>query len=163
MTTGKQAYVESAREIKSKLLAILDGMDYCLDWKQDSDEWSARETIYHILESPPGGIHTLIKGIFAGDVQEYDMWSDMTNVTPERATYDLPQITADIDSCFDGIVDVLSSSSDEALEATTVVLHQKSRGFDEERPVKTILERSLDGHMRDHLVQLKAVRDALGI
>ena len=163
MTTGKQAHLESARRTKSKLLAALDGMGYCLDWKQDPAEWSPREIVYHILDTPPGGIHSLVKGILSGEVREYDLWSDLTNVTPERSGYDMAQITADIESFFQGLDDALSGYSDEDLETKTVMMHQKTRGVDENRTLKAILERTLDGHMLDHLVQLRGLREALGI
>ena len=163
MTTGKQAYLESAQSIKTELLAVLDGMDYCLDWKQDPDEWSPREVVYHILETPPGGVHSLVKGILSGEVRDYDLWSDLTNMNPERAEFDLTQITADIESFFQGLVEALSGASDEDLEAKKVMMHQKSRGFDEERTLKTILERTLEGHFPEHLTQLRALREALAI
>ena len=163
MTTGKQAHLESVQRIKSELLEALEGMDYCLDWKQDPDEWSARETVYHILDTPPGGVSSLVQGILSGEVREYDLWSDLTNVTPERSGYDMAQITADIESLFQGLDDALSGSTDEELETKTVLMHQKSRGVDEERTVKAILERTLEVHMSDHLVQLRALRDALGL
>ena len=163
MTTGKQIHLESARRIKSELLAALEGMDYCLDWKQEPTEWSAREMVYHILDTPPGGVHSLVKGILSGEVQEYDLWSDLTNVTPERSGYDMAQITADIESFFQGLEDALSGSSDKDLETKTVMMHQKSREIDEERTLKSILERTFDGHMRDHLAQLRSLREDLGL
>ena len=163
MTTGKQIHLESARRIKSELLAALEGMDYCLDWKQESAEWSAREMVYHILDTPPGGVHSLVKGILSGEVQEYDLWSDLTNVTLERSGYDMAQITADIESFFQGLEDALSGSSDKDLETMTVMMHQKSREIDEERTLKSILERTLDGHMPDHLAQLRSLREDLGL
>ena len=163
MTTGKQAHLESARGVKAELMTLLEGMDYCLDWKQDSAEWSPRELVYHVLDTPPGGLPSLVKGILSGEVREYDLWSDLTNVTPERAGYDMIQVTADIESFFQGLDGALSGASDEDLETKTVMLHQKSRGFDEARTLTAILQRTLDGHMRDHLTQLRELRDALGL
>ena len=163
MTTGKQAHQESARRIKSELLTALKGMDYCLDWKQDPAEWSAREMVYHILDTPPGGVHSLVKGILSGEIPEYDLWSDLTNVTPERSGYDMDQIAADIESLFQGLDDTLAGSSDEDLGTKSAMMHQKSREVDEERTVDAILQRTLGGHMPDHLEQLRALRDALGI
>ena len=57
MVTGKQAHIESVRNIQSELLAVLEGMDYCLDWKPDSEDWSARELVYHVLDTPPCSAH----------------------------------------------------------------------------------------------------------
>lgn len=163
MTTGKQTHLEAAQRIKRELLAALEGMDYCLDWKQDPAEWSAREMVYHILDTPAGGLHSLVKGILSGQVREYDLWSDLTNVTPERSEYDMDQVTADIESFFQGLDDALSGSSDEDLETKTVMMHQKTRGVDEDRTLNAILERTLGRHMMEHLVQLRELREALGI
>ena len=154
--------MESARSAKIDFLAALDGMDYCLDWKPDPAEWSVRDLVYHILDTPPGGVHSLVKGILTGEVREYDLWSDLTNMTPERSGYDMAQITADIDSFFQGLDEALSGASDEDLETKTVMMHQKTRGVDEERTLKTILERTLDGHIQDHLAQLRGLRESLG-
>ncbi len=163
MTTVKQAELELARSTKIDFSALLEGMDYCLDWKPDPAEWSAREVVYHVLDTPPGGVHSLVKGILSGEVREYDLWSDLTNMTPERAGYDMAQITADIESFFQGLDEALSGASDEDLETKTVMMHQKTRGVDEERTLKTILERTLDGHIQDHLAQLRGLRESLGL
>lgn len=163
MTTGKQAHLESAQEIKAELLTLLDGLDYCLDWKQDPAEWSAREMVYHVLDTPPGGVHALVKGVLSGQVSEYELWSDLTNVTPERAEYDMAQVTADIDAFFQGLDLALAGASDEDLETKTVMMHQRTRGVDEERTVAAILERTLSVHIREHLTQLRELRDALGL
>ena len=163
MATGKQEHLDTVRSIKNELLTVLEGMDYCLDWKQDPSEWSPRELVYHILETPPGGVQNLVKGILSGEIEEYELWSDLTNVTPERADYDLTRINADIEDYFKGLDDSLSGMSDEDLETKKVMMHQRSRGIDEERTLNTLLERTLNGHIRDHLAQLKELREALAI
>ena len=66
MATGTQAHIESVRNTKSELLAVLVGMDYCLDWKQYTEDWSAREVVYHGLDPPPGGCDGLGKAMIAG-------------------------------------------------------------------------------------------------
>ena len=163
MVTGKQANIESVRNIKSELLAVLEGMDYCLDWKQDSEEWSARELVYHVLDTPPGGAHGLIKGIISGEISEYELWSDLTNVTPERAAYDLDRLNADIETFFQSLEDSLSGISDADLETKKVLMHQRTREVDEERTLDAVLERTLNVHIKDHLAQLQELRDALAI
>ena len=163
MATGKQEQLESIRSIKSDLLAALSGMDYCLDWKQDPSEWSARELVYHVLDTPPGGAHGLVKGIITGEIKEYEIWSDRTNMTPERAEYDLDQVNADIESFFQSLDDSISGVSDEDLDAKKVMMHQRTRNVDEERTLNAILDRTLNGHMRDHLAQLQVLRETLAI
>ena len=70
MANGKQAHLDSAQSIKNEFLAILEGMDYCLDWKQDDSEWSVRELVYHMLDTPPGGAQNLVRQIITGEIQE---------------------------------------------------------------------------------------------
>ena len=163
MATGKQAHIESVRNIKIELLAALAGMDYCLDWKQEPEEWSARELVYHVLDTPPGGAHGLVKGIISGETSEYELWSDLTNMTPERAAYDLDQVNADIETFFLSLEDSLSGISDADLETKKVLMHQRTSKVDEERTIDAILERTLNVHIKEHLAQLQELRDALAI
>ena len=53
--------------------------------------------------------------------------------------------------------------SEEDLHEKKVMMHQKTRNVDEERSINAILERTLNGHIREHLVQLQALREALAI
>ena len=163
MAAGKQAHIESVRNIKRELLAALAGMDYCLDWKQEPEEWSARELVYHVLDTPPGGAHRLVKGIISGETSEYELWSDLTNMTSERAAYDLDQVNADIETFFQSLEDSLSGISDADLETKKVLMHQRTSKVDEERTIDAILERTLNVHIKEHLAQLQELRDALAI
>jgi len=163
LATGKQAHLDMIQSVKSEFLAVLIGMDYCLDWKQDDSEWSARELVYHLLDTPPGGAQNLVKGVISGEVKEYEIWSDLTNVTPERSAYDIEQVNSDIEDFFDSLNNSVLGLSDADLDDKKVMMHQKTREVDEERSVSAILKRTLSGHIRDHLVQLQALRDALAI
>ncbi|SUZ88048.1 uncharacterized protein METZ01_LOCUS40902 [marine metagenome] len=163
MATAKLEQLESIQSVKSDLLAALVGMDYCLDWKQDPSEWSARELVYHVLDTPPGGAHNLVNGIITGDIKEYEIWSDRTNMTPERAGYDIDQVNSDIEAFFTSLDNSISGVSDEDLNGKTVIMHQRTRSVDEERTLTAILDRTLNGHMRDHLAQLQVLREALAI
>ena len=138
-------------------------MDYCLDWKQDESEWSARELVYHILDTPRGGAQNLVTGIVSGNVQEYEIWSDLTNMTSERAAHDIDQINSDIELFFGSLSESISELSDEDLKEKKALMHQRTRKVDEERSLDAILQRTLNGHVREHLIQLKAIREALAI
>ena len=138
-------------------------MAYCLDWKQDESEWSARELVYHMLDSPPGGAQNLVKGIISGDVQEYEIWSDLTNITPERAAFDIGQVNADITTFFGSLSNSISGLTDGDLEQKKATMYQRTRGSEEERTLNAILERTLNGHIKEHLVQLRTIREALAI
>ena len=68
--------------IHQRLTGLLDGMDYCLDWKPDAAAWSVRELVYHLLDTPAGGWPTVIAGTLSGELSEYEIQSDLTNLTP---------------------------------------------------------------------------------
>ncbi len=163
MTSRRDAHLEKVLEAQSELLDLLEGMDYCLDWRPDPSAWSARQVVYHLLDTPPGGIHMVISGILCGEVKEYEIWADRDNVTPERLVYDLGQIREDIDSFFQAMGYALDMATDEDLDGKSALGHMRSRETDEERTVQELLDRVVEGHWRPHLGQIRELRDALGM
>ena len=87
----------------------------------------------------------------------------MTNITPERAVYDIGQVNADIVAFFACLENSISGLTYADLEEKKVMMHQRTREIDEERTLNAILERTLNGHIKDHLAQLRAIREALAI
>ena len=98
--TTIQSQQENVDSLRSSLLELLDGMNYCLDWKPDESAWSAREIVYHLLDTPPGGAPPVVQGIVSGEISEYEIWSDRTNITEARATLDMEEVEADISAFF---------------------------------------------------------------
>ncbi len=163
MTSGKDAYIAKTRDLESELLDILDGMDYCLDWKPEPSAWSARQLVYHLLDTPPGGIPQVLKGVLSGELREYEIWADRDNMTPERMVYDLGQMRDDLGGYFGAMREALSTASDGDLDAKSALAHLRSRDVDAERTVRELLDRVLDGHWREHLDQMRQLRDDLGM
>ena len=80
MTTLRDGLLEDAHSIRAELDWLLAGMEYCLDWKPDQGAWSAREVVYHIVDTPEGGIHT-------SHIHPHSVISGTTYVTmPEGAS-----------------------------------------------------------------------------
>ena len=144
-----------------RLAGLLDGMDYCLDWKPDAAAWSVRELVYHLLDTPAGGWPPVIRGTLAGRLTEYEIQSDLTNLTPERAAADLGQIRGDIDAYFAQFAAALEPATDADLAAKTALLHQLTRQQHEPRTVGQMLA-GFNRHWQEHLAQLAELRDALG-
>ena len=157
--------IESQREnvesLRVALLELLDGMNYCLDWKPEETDWSAREIVYHILDSPPGGMAAVVRGIVSGEISEYEIWSDRSNVTEARATLDMAEVEADIAAFFAAFGAALESADDADLTGRRVTMRQRTRGRDEERTLEAALS-AFDRHWRAHLEQLGELRAALG-
>lgn len=163
MTTNRQGYLDKAAELRAGYLSAIEGMDYCLDWKADDSAWSAREQIYHVIDTPPGGVGPLLSAITAGQVTEYDLWADRTNLTPERSEYDMARVKADLEGFFVSLEQAIGATAEEDFEGKSVLMHQRTRQIDEERTVGTVLDRTLNNHLADHLTQLKELRDSLGL
>ena len=152
---------ESVALLRSGLLELLEGMNYCLDWKSSDSDWSAREIVYHLLDTPRGGTAALVRKIVAGEISEYEIWSDRTNITDERSTLDMEQIEGDIGAFFESFDAALATASDDDLQGRRVLMHQRTRDEDVERTLEEALA-GFDRHWRGHLEQLAEVRGALG-
>jgi hypothetical protein len=163
LTSLCDTHLEVVRSIRADALAVLEGMDYCLDWKSDAESWSAREVIYHLVDTPSGGLHTLLRGILTGTVEEFDLVPDLTNLDHQRQAADIVQARQDLLQVLDGIEEALSRASDKDLTSKSVLAHLKARGQDEERTPQMLLERTLARHWREHLDQLRELRETLGV
>ena len=136
-------------------------MNYCLDWKPEETAWSAREIVYHIIDTPPGGMAQIVSGIVSGDLSEYEIWSDRSNVTEARATLEMAEVEADIASFFDAFSLALTPANDADLQGRTVLMHQRTRGEEVQRTLEAALA-GFDRHWRAHLEQLGELRESLG-
>ncbi|PKB83226.1 MAG: hypothetical protein BZY88_02735 [SAR202 cluster bacterium Io17-Chloro-G9] len=162
MTSHRDSLLELAQSVHIRLLELLDGMDYCLDWKAEADSWSVRQVTYHLLDTPPGGLNGVLKGLLSGDLKEYDLWADLDNITSERMEHDLDRIREEINQVFSGLAGTLATAGDQELLEKTVVVHLKSRGEDVQRNANDLLQRGFGGHWKDHLEQLQELRESLG-
>ena len=153
---------ENVESLRTGLLELLEGMDYCLDWKPDDSLWSAREVVYHLLDTPPGGTPSVVRGIVSGEISEYEIWSDRTNVTDVRSTRDMDEVREDIGAFFIAFGQALVDAGDADLLERVVVMHQRTRGEELERTLEGVLA-GFDRHWRGHLEQLGELREALGL
>lgn len=163
MTSQKETHLASIRRIRDELAQILDGMDYCLDWKPEPAAWSAREVVYHLLDTPPGGVHRVLAGLLSGQLTEYDLWADKSNMTPQRAAYSMEQVRADLLRFFQGLEAAVGLAEERDFAGRSVLVHLKTRGRDETRTAQMLLERGFTRHWGEHLAQLKGLREALGV
>ena len=163
MGTNKDSHLQTVRVIHSELLELLNGMDYCLDWKPDPDAWSVREVIYHLLDTPPGGIHTVLRQVLADEISEFDLRSDLTNMTTDRLSYEMERVVDDINQLFQGMEAALEVSGEGDLSGRSVMVHQRNRGWDEPRSLQQLLDGLFARHWREHLAQVRELREALGM
>ena len=163
MTGQKQTIVNNVQSISEELVELLDGMDYCLDWRPEESDWSTRQIIYHLLDTPNGGINRVISNILSGDLQEFEIWSNLDNITPERMAHDLQRIIEKISEFFRIMEGAIESAVDGDFENKSTLVHQRTRGTDDQRSVQELLDRAFDGHWRGHLTQIQELRNGLGM
>ena len=163
METLRDAQLTKVQSIEAELLGLLEGMDYCLDWKPDPDSWSVREVVYHLLDTPAGGVHTILQGILSGELTEFEVWADHTNMNPERQAYDIKAVLQDISALFRGIEMALQSSSDEDLTGKTALAYLRSYDREDRRTGQALLDGLLARHWGEHLGQIKELRETLGV
>ena len=155
--------MEDIRSIITELLQLLDGMDYCLDWKPDPDSWSAREVIYHLVDTPAGGLHCLIQGMLSGRKREFDLMPDQNNITPDRLVREHRQVERDVLEVLEGLERAVSGASEAELREKTLTAHLLALGTSEQRTVPNLLQGLFARHWRAHLSQLQELREALGM
>ena len=163
MPSSIGSHLEQIHAIRYCLTRLLDGMDYCLDWKPNPSAWSTRQVIYHLLDTPPRGLAWVINGVISGDLTEYDLWYDMDNVTPERQMHDIQEVLLDINEFFDSIERTLAKAENNDLSEKRALVHNKTRLTSNERTAGEILERGFGHHWSGHLEQLKELKKSLGI
>ena len=163
MASSIDSHLGKIHDARYCLVQLLDGMDYCLDWKPNPSAWSARQVVYHLLDTPPGGLVWVIDGIISGNLTEYDLWSDMDNMTPERQVYDIQEMLQDITVFFDGLEGTLSKAKNNDLLDKRALVHHKTRHADNEHTMGEILEAGFEVHWAGHLEQLNELKQSLGV
>ena len=151
----------TVRRVREELTTLLDGMDYCLDWK-DGDNWCAREVLYHLVDTPEGGIGSVIAGVLDGSRAEVTILPDISNMTPERMATDISDALAGPLSILQTAEDAIASATDGDFEARTAMTHLPHRDIHEIRPAQSFID-GLERHWGEHLNQLRAIREALGM
>ena len=163
MTTPREQHLDNIRSVREQALSLLDGMDYCLDWKPGPDDWSPREVVYHLVDTPRGGIGALVAGLLDGAVTEFEVTPDLNNMDPARLEGDYPQVREDLVRVLDDLEQAVSGATDDAIQTATATAHLTARGIYEERTPEMLLRGLFHRHWTEHLGQLRELRESLGL
>ena len=163
MTSQKIENIEKVQSVHYEMVGLMEGMDYCLDWKPDPSSWSVRQVVYHLLDTPPGGLNQLLWGVLSGELREIDLWADLDNITADRSGYDVEQISEDITDFFQDMGEALESVPPDDFDEKSILIHFKTRGDDEARTLQELVEGAFGRHWQEHFSQIRELRDALGV
>ena len=128
------------RTLKQDLTDVLDGMDNCLDWKKDPDSWSAREVIYHLIDTPAQGMDLLVHRILKTEGEVFELVPDISNMSEVRLLNNIEQVKADIFNILDNLESIITDTSLEELGERKVVVNLLDQGANEERTVLNLLQ-----------------------
>ena len=162
MSDATTAHIANLHVARDQVLELLDGMDYCLDWKLEPADWSARQVVYHLLESPPGGLQRVLWAAISGE-EAIEVWAGDDNVTPERASYDLEQVLEDIAGFFTAMEEALEAVGKQESEGALVMDRHQTSGGGQDYTVGRLLDSMFGAHWNEHMDQVRALRDALGM
>ena len=151
----------TVRRIRDELTGLLAGMDYCLDWK-DGDNWCAREVLYHLVDTPEGGIGGVIAGVLNGTRDEVTILPDANNMTDERMATDIDEALGGPLSILQTAEDAIGAASDADFTERTAMAHLPHREIHEVRTAQAFID-GLERHWGEHLNQLRTIRESLGM
>ena len=151
----------TVRRVRDELTSLLEGMDYCLDWK-DGDNWCAREVLYHLVDTPEGGIGSVISGVLDGTREEVLILPDANNMTPERMATDIGDALAGPLGILQTAEDAIAAASDADFTERTAMAHLPHREIHEVRTAQAFID-GLERHWGEHLNQLRTIRETLGV
>jgi hypothetical protein len=157
MTNELTSHLDNVINIRTRTLTLLEDMDEFIDKTTNPEEWSIRDIIYHLSDTPVGGLGLLFQGMVSGDISEFDLIPDLTNVTHSRKVTTLDEARHELLRTLDGIEHVVSLGSSALFEGTTVTAHLKSRNTDETRTLETLLRGLFARHWLSHLDQLESL------
>ena len=149
--------------LKQDLTDVLDGMDNCLDWKNDPNSWSAREVIYHLIDTPAEGMDFLLRRALKTEGEAFELVPDINNMSEVRLLNDIEQVKADILNILDNLELIITDASWEELREKTIVVDLVAQGTNEERTVLNLLQGLFIKHWSQHVIQLKNTRSSLGL
>ena len=155
MTSKVPTHLENLKLIRDRMIDVLSGMETFMDVTTHSESWSIRDIIYHLSDTPTGGLGELFQGMLSSTVLEFDLTPDLTNVTPDREKTTLEDGISDLICILDTIESVVSKTTPEILENTTIICHHLSRKTDEVRSLENLLRGLFARHWIAHLDQLE--------
>jgi len=161
--TSNEARLDNLKAAQGQLLELLSGMDYCLDWKPEPPDWSTRQVVYHLLESPPGGLQRVLWAAVSGESEPIEVWAGDDNITPERAGYDLDQVLDDVARFFTATQEALEAAGKQEIAGESVLDRYQTSGGGQTYTVGELLDSMFGAHWSEHLGQIRALRDALGM
>ncbi|MCS7207882.1 MAG: DinB family protein [Dehalococcoidia bacterium] len=150
-----QADMEQALQA---VLRNLEGLDYALDWRENPQEWSARDIVDHLLGTESSGILYHLRRALRGEPLIPN--PGRLSRSPERRRMDIRALRQALEDTYREAVRLLREASPE--QVTRPVPIHRPQGI-EMIDALGVVRRFFIAHWHDHARQLASVRERLGI
>jgi len=141
----------------------LEGMEPYLERSDAPGEWTTREVLCHLLFEPGWKPGALLKTFAERDLPVIEISPGATNVTPERQTMTLKELSGALDTQRRELFGYLDGLSDADLQRKArIPLFKQFMGTDE-IPIPMFVGAMYDYHWNDHAGQLGKIRKAVGL
>ncbi|MFL2644310.1 MAG: hypothetical protein ACJ0KI_01385 [Dehalococcoidia bacterium] len=141
------AFIHTIKAIISK--------PYCdLDKPLGKDGWSLRQHIYHLIDTPIGGLHTGLEQAMSIPDFILEIIPDLDNLNEERRVFNHIEILKDLDNYSYAFHKVLASYNQSKLDTIIIETSFPKRGFKEDRSARTLLDRLFVRHWSEHLYDM---------
>ena len=115
------------------------------------------------LDTPAGGVHPVLRGILSGEITEFEVWADRTNMTPERQSNDFEAVVEEITVLFRGIQAALESAGEQDLTGKSALARLRSYDRDDQRTPVGLLDGVFARRWGEHMGHIRELREALGV
>ena len=163
MTTQRDSLLQEIQNIRSELERLLDGIDPYFDRQIEGEDWTIRELVYHLVDTPgSGGWGTIVPAVLEGRMQEIPIALGQTYPNPERQEKDVASVGQDFYSVLVTLESSLANMTDSTLAERRVVYRSLANSTTTERNAQEMIA-NIGVHWREHLDRLAALRKTLGL
>jgi hypothetical protein len=163
MTTQRDSLLQEIQNIRSELERLLDGIDPYFDRQIEGEDWTIRELVYHLVDTPgSGGWGTIVPAVLEGRMQEIPIALGQTYPNPERQEKDVTGVGQDFYSVLTTLESSLANMTDSTLAERRVVYRSLANSTTTERNAQEMIS-NIGVHWREHLDRLAALRKTLGL
>ena len=114
----REENLATVRRIRAELMALLEGMDYCLDWKE-GDGWCAARSYITWWTRPRAAWGRSLPASWTAAGAEVVILPDISDITPARAAAGIAEALAGPLSALQTLEDAVSAAGDADFDART--------------------------------------------
>tara|TARA_A100001037_G_scaffold110149_1_gene100461 strand:+ start:15165 stop:15641 length:477 start_codon:yes stop_codon:yes gene_type:complete len=147
-------YESILRAFIYSISSVISNPDCDLDKPLKDSEWSLRQHIYHLLDTPKDGLYTVINQAIENSSTTLSIVPDLDNLNVDRNNFTVSAILDDLNKFQAGFLKVLKKLNDVQLDTLIIETSFPLRGIKENRSVRLLLDRLFVRHWSEHIYDM---------